>query len=120
MPENAAAGAVAQGSEQVQARKERAFRLARRHGYAYAGVIAVLVVVDWATAGTMWSIWPLLGWGVVFAFHYFYVRSVHVSDDWAEERTQDLRYKSYDLSHIHSIQARHRKGLPRRPNAPPE
>ena len=45
-------------------------------------------------------------WGIVFLVHYLFVRSIHVEDDWVDERAADLRMKSYDFDHIHTIQGR--------------
>jgi len=80
-------------------------RALRRHVLAYAAVGGILLVmklqgVEW------WFFWPLFIWGIVLALHFFYVRSVDVDEQWVSERTGDVRYRSYDLSHIDDIKER--------------
>ena len=38
--------------------------------------------------------------------HFLFYRATTVDETWVEERTQDLRSKSYDLAHIDSIRDR--------------
>ena len=45
-------------------------------------------------------------WGLVFALHFFYYKSVTIDEAWVEERTDDMRLRSYDLSHISDIEDR--------------
>ena len=63
-----------------------------------------LVGEDW------WAFWPLVVWGVVLAVHYMIHKSRRVSDRWVEERTEDVRSKSYDRAHIDSIEKRYTDG----------
>ena len=53
--------------------------------------------------GDWWSFWPLAGWGVVLTVHYLVHKTATVDEAWVEERTQDLRSKSYDAGHIDTI-----------------
>lgn len=40
------------------------------HAVVYAAVMLLLVVINLATApGTIWFIWPLIGWGLAVALH---------------------------------------------------
>ena len=40
------------------------------HAAVYAAVMALLVVINLVTSpGTVWFIWPLLGWGFAVALH---------------------------------------------------
>jgi hypothetical protein len=43
---------------------------------------------------------------VLFAAHYFFYKARSVDERWVEERTSDLRSKSYDASHIDTIAGR--------------
>ena len=78
----------------------------RRHMLAYAAVCAILIVTNIALGGGWWSFWPLFVWGLVLALHFLYVRSVDVDERWAQERTEDLHVRSYDLGHIEDIEKR--------------
>lgn len=81
-------------------------RLYRRHVLAYSVLMGALVVVNIFVGGGWWSFWPMCAWGLLLAFHFFYYRSVTVDDMWVQERTDDLRLRSYDLSHIRDIEDR--------------
>jgi hypothetical protein len=81
-------------------------RLFRWHLLAYCGLIGALTVVNIIVGGGWWSFWPTCAWGLVLAFHFFYFKSVTVDDMWVQERTDDLRFRSYDLSHIRDIEDR--------------
>jgi hypothetical protein len=57
--------------ETVAQRRLRGFR---RHIIGYFVATAVLVAVNLlATPGTVWFVWPMVGWGSVLAFHLAYV-----------------------------------------------
>ena len=56
--------------------------------------------------GERWLFWFLFVWGIGLALHFFYVRSVDVDEQWVNERMGDVRYRSYDLSHIEDIKER--------------
>lgn len=87
---------------------ERAARLFRRHAAAFAGVNALLTLVNLYTGRPWWALWPLLAWGLPFAIHYLMYKASRTDERWVEERTEALREKSYDRSHIENIQQRHR------------
>ena len=81
-------------------------RLFRWHLLAYGGVMGVLIVVNFIIGGGWWSFWPICAWGLLLAFHFFYYKSMTVDEAWVQERTDDMRLRSYDLSHIHDIEDR--------------
>lgn len=57
----------------------------------------------------MWSFWPLAAWGALLGVHYLVHKARTVDESWAEERTADLRSKSYDAAHIDKIAEGHRR-----------
>jgi hypothetical protein len=59
-------------------------------------------------------------WGVVFAVHYLVYKAKTVDENWVEERTADLRSKSYDAHHIDTITGRHDAKPPQAPAQPPK
>ena len=99
MPGNGST-APAERSTTSAAKAARAFSL---HAWAYAVGAAALIAVNWATGGGWWSFWPLAVWGVVLGVHYLVHKSRTIDDGWVEERTADLRSKSYDAGHIDAI-----------------
>ena len=100
--------------------RDRADRRLRRHVLAYAAVNGALFLIDLLTPGSWWFLWPMLGWGVAVAAHWLYVKSVHIDDDWAQQRTEDIRLQAYDLGHIEDIEKRHEQAKARRrPGAGP-
>ena len=102
------------------AERDRAVRRLRRHLLAYVAVNAVLFLIDLLTPGSWWFLWPMFGWGVAVAAHWLYVKSVHIDDDWTQQRTEDIRLQAYDLGHIEDIETRHEKTeARRRPGAGP-
>lgn len=76
--------------------------------------IAVLFLINWLSTGSGWFFWTCLIWGVLFAVHYFLVKSINVDEDWADDRAFDLREKSYDLRHIRDIRRSYIKPRPSR------
>lgn len=81
-------------------------RLFRLHATAYGALMGALVIVNIYVGGGWWSFWPMCVWGLLLALHFFYYKSVTVDEDWARERTDDLKLRSYDLSHIQDIAER--------------
>ena len=84
----------------------------RYHRLAYVVSCVLVVLVNILLSGAGWLFWVLFAWGIVFAVHFFFVKSISVDDDWVDERTQDLRERSYDLGHIEDIVARDIKPHP--------
>lgn len=81
-------------------RAERAFML---HRLAFLLCNGALTVANVVTGSPWWAFWPLVAWGLVLMVHFLFYRAATVDDAWVEERTQDLRTKSYDFAHIDSI-----------------
>ena len=69
-----------------------------------------LTLVNLYTGAGWWSFTPVYGWGIVLAVHYFYVRAANVDEGWVQERTEDLRVRSYDLGHITDLEERVERG----------
>jgi hypothetical protein len=84
-------------------------RLFRWHLLAYCGVMGTLTVVNFVIGGGWWTFWPLCAWGLVLSLHYFYYKSVTIDEAWVQERTDDMRMRSYDVSHIYDIKGRVKK-----------
>ena len=42
----------------------------------------------------------------MLSFHFFFYKSVTVDEAWVQERTDDMRLRSVDLSHILDIEDR--------------
>ncbi len=97
----------------------RGFRV---HVFAYAIGNGLLVLIDLLTPGSWWFFWPMFGWGIGVAMHWLYVKSVNMDDDWAEQRTEDIRQKAYDAGHIEDIEKRYGKARSRgqSPMRPPD
>lgn len=75
----------------------------RRHLIAFVLVNALLTGVNIFQGPPWWAFWPLIVWGLALMLHFLVHRSSSVSESWVEERTQDLRSKSYDAGHIDDI-----------------
>ena len=107
------------GSDETNQR-QRSYRRLRRHFLAYAAVICALFLIDLLAPGPWWFLWPMLGWGAVVTAHWLYVKSVHIDDAWAQQRTEDIRLQAHDLGHIEDIEKRHETAeARRRPGAGP-
>ncbi len=81
-------------------------RLFRRHLLAYSVIIGALTAANIVIGGGWWSFWPTCAWGIGLAFHFFYYKSITVDEAWVQERTDDMRLRSVDLSHIRDIEDR--------------
>jgi hypothetical protein len=82
----------------------------RWHLAAFIGVNAALHLVNFFAGSGWWAFWPLAAWAPLVAVHYFVRKSRRVDERWAEERTDDVRSKSYDRAHMDDIAARHPRG----------
>jgi hypothetical protein len=78
-------------------------RALRLHAAIYVGCAGAVTAVNVATGGGWWSFWPLAVWAVALGVHYMVYKTRSVDESWVEERTADLRSKSYDASHIDVI-----------------
>lgn len=79
----------------------------RTHAIAFVVVNAALHLANFFTGAPWWAFWPLIVWGLALGVHYMVHRARASSERWAEERTADVRSKSYDRAHIDDIQRRH-------------
>ena len=79
----------------------------RLHLWAFVAGNAALNAVNWSSGGDWWAFWPLVAWGLLLTAHYLFYKAKRVDQRWVEERTDDVRSKSYDASHIDNIQARY-------------
>jgi hypothetical protein len=79
----------------------------RLHLWAFVLVNLALNAVNWFTGGDWWAFWPLVVWGLLLGAHYLVYKSRRVDPRWVDERTDDVRSKSYDRAHIDSIQTRY-------------
>jgi hypothetical protein len=82
----------------------RAFRL---HLWTFVFVNIALNAANALVGADWWAFWPLVVWGLVLAVHYLIFKSKRVDESWVEERTEDVRSKSYDRAHIDSIEKRY-------------
>lgn len=77
------------------------------HVRAFAGVAGVATLID-IFVGDGWNTFaPVLAWTMVFLLHLIALRSLTAQDDWAEDRTANLRLRAYDQGHIDDIGGRH-------------
>jgi hypothetical protein len=79
--------------------------------------LAALLLLTWLITASGWLFWVCLSWGMIFAIHYFLVKSINVDEDWADDRAYDLREKSYDLRHIRDIRRSYIKPRSSKPDA---
>jgi hypothetical protein len=78
-------------------------RAFRPHLVAYLLVNAGLTALNVYLGAPWWAVWPLVLWGLLLMLHFLYYRATSVDEAWVEERTLDLRSKSYDMGHIDDI-----------------
>jgi len=74
-----------------------------RHVLIFVLANALLTGVNIFMGAPWWAFWPLVLWGLALMVHFFFHRAATVDDAWVEERTLELRAKSYDLGHIDDI-----------------
>jgi hypothetical protein len=79
----------------------------RLHLWAFVLVNLALNATNWFVGDDWWAFWPLVVWGLLLGAHYLMYKSRRVNERWVEERTDDVRSKSYDRAHIDSIQTRY-------------
>ena len=95
------------GGGGAASKRRRAARYLSQHVSAFAVAAVIFLLVDLVATDGWWFFWPVLVWGFVVLLHYLYVKSISIDDDWAAERSREIRYKAYDLSHIEDIRQRH-------------
>jgi hypothetical protein len=79
----------------------------RLHLWLFVVGNLALNTANWFVGHWWWAFWPLVAWSLVLGAHYLVYKSRRVDPHWVEERTEDVRSKSYDRAHMDSIQARH-------------
>ena len=79
----------------------------RLHLWAFVIGNLALNAVNWFIGDDWWAFWPLVVWGLFLVAHYLMYKSRRVDQRWVEERTDDVRSKSYDRAHIDSIETRY-------------
>jgi hypothetical protein len=79
----------------------------RLHLWAFVVVNLGLNAANWLVGDDWWAFWPLVVWSLVLGAHYLAYKSRRVDERWVEERTDDVRSKSYDRAHIDSIETRY-------------
>ena len=85
-------------------KSRRAFRL---HLWTFVLVNIALNAANALVGADWWAFWPLVVWGLVLAVHYLIFKAKRVDERWVEERTEDVRSKSYDRAHMDSIEKRY-------------
>jgi 2TM domain len=59
------------------------------HAAMYVLVMTTLIVLNFSfLTGFWWSVIPLVGWGVVLALHYLYLRRIEPADADRRARTE--------------------------------
>ena len=92
-------------------------RLPRRlHFVAHFAVFAItasIILAAEAASGSDWPLfWPVGLWAAALVIHYFVASSYDLDRDWIDERTAEIRGRSYDFDHIENIEQRIRKHDP--------
>ena len=82
----------------------------RYHAIAYVAGNGLLFFINAMFSDHWWSFWPFFFWSLLFACHFFLVKSMGADDDWAENRAMRLRGKSYDVGHIREIERSYNTG----------
>lgn len=83
--------------------RSRISRTFKGHLLIYLALNAALTGLNIYTGAPWWAVWPLVLWGLLVMLHFLVYRTASVDDAWVEERTLDLRSKSYDMGHIDDI-----------------
>jgi hypothetical protein len=81
-------------------------RYYRPHLWLFCVSNVLLTVVNIIDGAPWWALWPLAGWGLMFSIHFFIYKSLTVDESWADDRIDDLRWRSYDLGHVEDLEDR--------------
>lgn len=73
------------------------------HLLTYLFVNVALTAINVYMGAPWWAVWPLVLWGLLLMLHFLYYRATSIDDAWVDERTLDLRSRSYDMGHIDDI-----------------
>ena len=93
------------GGEAAEKRGPAA-RYLSSHACAFGVAVVIALLVDLIATDGWWFFWPGLVWGIILLVHYLYVKSISIDDEWAAERSSEVKYRAYDLSHIEDIRVR--------------
>jgi len=77
------------------------------HLLAFAVFVIFLFVIRPFEGDTPIYFWLPFAWGLVAAVHFFVVATLTVDETWTEERTLEVKVRSYDLGHMEDIRERH-------------
>ena len=86
----------------------------RRHFAAFLLVNIALTAVNVVMGAPWWAFWPLAAWSLPLLLHYLVYKTSTIDDAWVDARVEDLRSKSYDLSHIDDIKRASTGASPKR------
>lgn len=78
----------------------------RLHLWAFVAGNLLLTAINIYSGAPWWALWPLLIWGVPFSVHFFIFKSLTVTEEWVDERIDDLHWRSYDLGHVEDLEDR--------------
>ena len=79
----------------------------RWHLLAFAVLNVALTLANVATGRPWWAFWPLIVTGFLLGVHYLLYKVATVDEHWADERVEELNFKSYDRSHIEELKSRY-------------
>jgi len=99
------AGPSGGGSSEIADRSARARTVYRWHVALFIGINVALQLLNWFIGSGWWAFWPLAAWSVGFLIHFMRYKAATVDDSRVDERTAELRIKSYDRDHIENIAA---------------
>ena len=74
------------------------------------GSLTLLMLIAELIGGNWWHFWPMMTWTVLLAIHYFIASSLAIDEDWAADKSIDVRTSSYDFGHIYDIDKRFEQG----------
>lgn len=80
-------------------------RAFRRHLALFLGGNVALSAVNYFVGTGWWAFWPLAAWSLILMIHFLRYKAATVDERWVDERTAELRIKSYDRDHIENIAA---------------
>ncbi len=99
------AGPTGKPADATFERFARMRRVFRRHLAIFLGVNVGLSAVNYVVGSGWWAFWPLAAWSLILMIHFLRYKAATVDESWVEERTAELRIKSYDRDHIENIAA---------------
>jgi len=73
------------------------------HAALYVAVTALLLVLRYGFGVPVPLYWPLFAWFMLLSVHFFIVRAMGASNEWADGRADDIRRDAYDFQHIKEI-----------------